>query len=537
MLGTHLYADAGVRDLAVTDRLKGRAVRTSTSEPGPASADGTVRYRVSLDTQALQGSAATLALQFNAAVATGSPDAQLFVRNLRGAQSLDGAPGFAGAASGDLLTEAVLRPSDVLNRLQLAMTLGARLEFDVELRGAALSRPAGGRVAAALAVQLLGADASTPLLAGAATVIRVDLLPCPTVAHVPPPPRGRGCWPALGRGHGAAAGDAAAQPGRAVFRCDTGPTAQRHHRHLHQHRPGPGGGRLQRADRLGRRQPGQRGQRHRVGGPFLDRRREWSSRRRGSYRPRAAQPSDADGSAVIERSPQGGQGQLEASPMGPLITVQAPTMFADVNGDGWLDLAAMSFPLGDRVRCGRASARFRLRRGDRVADDAGLRAPARGDFNGDGFADIVVAGQNDSQARSLRVLLGDGSGQFAGGLVSQPAGAHPSTFASADFDEDGNLDLLVGTGFSGGANLPGRLIVLRGRGDGSFDDAVTLTVSGGNVTPVVADMNLDGHADVVVGTRLQYAFGASAARRRTGVTRVFRPTSRSSVCRASPSPT
>ncbi len=77
----------------------------------------------------------------------------------------------------------------------------------------------------------------------------------------------------------------------------------------------------------------------------------------------------------------------------------------------------------------------------RVAIGAYAGALSVGDFDGDGWADLVVA---RTDASSVSILLGDGAGGFAEGKGSPfSAGHSPEDLASADFNGDGNLDVAV----------------------------------------------------------------------------------------------
>ena len=113
---------------------------------------------------------------------------------------------------------------------------------------------------------------------------------------------------------------------------------------------------------------------------------------------------------------------------------------------------------------------------------------ATGDFNGDGYPDVVTENYNGA---SVSVLLGMGNGSFQP-AVSYAVGGQPERVLVADFNGDGNLDLVVANTGSGSIS------VLLGNGDGTFQTQVTYACS----SPVglgVMDLNHDGYADIVAG--------------------------------------
>ncbi len=119
---------------------------------------------------------------------------------------------------------------------------------------------------------------------------------------------------------------------------------------------------------------------------------------------------------------------------------------------------------------------------------------AVGDFNHDGKIDVALVGQTVFRFQTLNVstYLGLGDGTFSAplnsGLVAAPAdGGLAANVAVGDVNHDGNLDL-IGDG-----------IVAFGNGDGTFMQFVPLAINcTAGVDFAVADFNADGNPDLVV---------------------------------------
>lgn len=90
----------------------------------------------------------------------------------------------------------------------------------------------------------------------------------------------------------------------------------------------------------------------------------------------------------------------------------------------------------------------------------------------------------------VAVFLGKGDGTF--GTASNFAVSNAGTITSADFDGDGNLDLVVTN-----SGLDGTLAILLGNGDGTFQPQSSFRV--GILPPIAlasADFNGDGKMDL-----------------------------------------
>ena len=134
-----------------------------------------------------------------------------------------------------------------------------------------------------------------------------------------------------------------------------------------------------------------------------------------------------------------------------------------------------------------------------LAVGTSLRDVEAGDWNEDGRTDLVVA---DSTGQRLFFLAGNGADGVANGGFAAPVaialGACPTVVRSADLDEDGILDLAVGT-YGSNAN---DVILLRGggtgaKGDGTFAPLSTVGTTGNVAELLVSDLDEDGIADLV----------------------------------------
>ncbi len=110
---------------------------------------------------------------------------------------------------------------------------------------------------------------------------------------------------------------------------------------------------------------------------------------------------------------------------------------------------------------------------------------ASGDFNRDGISDLVVAGES-----GVEVLLANGDGTFR---APQPVpGAAVGLLLVADATGDGLLDII-----SADQSDQGAVVVVPGRGDGTFGAPVIVVQQPDISAAVVADVNGDGIPDLV----------------------------------------
>lgn len=141
-----------------------------------------------------------------------------------------------------------------------------------------------------------------------------------------------------------------------------------------------------------------------------------------------------------------------------------------------------------------------------IAQDVGLSARGPNmaggsvidDFNNDGLMDIFTSSSSADQCAAIYINRGDGTFEDrteSAGLLDQVAALN---IVQTDYDNDGALDILM---LRGGWMNPQRMSLLRGRGDGTFEDA---TIRAGLDLPIASqaaawgDYDNDGYVDVYV---------------------------------------
>ena len=196
-------------------------------------------------------------------------------------------------------------------------------------------------------------------------------------------------------------------------------------------------------------------------------------------------------------------------PLLPLRT--GPIAAQDLDGDGFNDLVVADVDGSLHVALGHGDGTFADIQTDDVSvgDFEGFDDLALRDIDGDGVPDIVAAlfSQDPEVENAVAVMRGRGDGTFADAVLLLPD-SYGTAIALGDLDGDHVLDIVV-VGYDVNARTP-TLSIMRGGGDGSFAPPTSYPMpvllpgpigpdSGNSVA--VGDLDGDGKPEVVVGSR------------------------------------
>lgn len=168
---------------------------------------------------------------------------------------------------------------------------------------------------------------------------------------------------------------------------------------------------------------------------------------------------------------------------------------ADVNNDGYLDLFMTSFFGSNRLFVNRGDGSFRERTAEAGLESAGrTTTTVFGDVNGDGYPDLYVA----YAVTGHKLYINNRDGTFRDatqeGNLAEPLPKLINSSLFADFNNDGTLDLLVGTRGDG-------LRLYLNDGKGHFKDVSrgsALVFPAAIYGTVFGDFNNDGLPDIFV---------------------------------------
>ncbi|MFH1808712.1 MAG: VCBS repeat-containing protein [Pseudomonadota bacterium] len=190
----------------------------------------------------------------------------------------------------------------------------------------------------------------------------------------------------------------------------------------------------------------------------------------------------------------------------PEFAADTEVLLGDLDSDGDHDLLLASpiaglwiVPCGDDVE-GRGSGRYFVPVNAAPADwphlfaTIGFNLTATQDVDEDGLNDLVWVIDSSALGIGVGLRLVRGTGHLLD-LTLEPHRQLPLDSANllvvADINADGHMDVLVNT-----LSPPRRALLMGGDGSGRFADPLLLRTDMGSVGMAVADLNIDGVADV-----------------------------------------
>jgi Bacterial Ig-like domain (group 3)/FG-GAP-like repeat len=257
------------------------------------------------------------------------------------------------------------------------------------------------------------------------------------------------------------------------------------------------------------------------------------------FEPYDVRPGDIDGDGIVDLVLGGGSeggvgvargngdGTFGAPFIGPPVTWSDGRVgfnqlaLGDINADGRADvvvgLGAWSGNNEVVVLLGRSDGSLSPQRRFASSSTGAPDDLAIGDLNGDGIGDIVIpigpSGSTAPPESTVSVLLSDGMGGF-GPPAEFPAGHRPTRVAVADFNVDGNLDVVITSNFLvDPSQEPDRVSVLLGNGDGTLAAPLSTPLHRleGAYNMVAADLDGDGNPDLAVADSAATAGSARTA--------------------------
>jgi PKD repeat protein len=169
--------------------------------------------------------------------------------------------------------------------------------------------------------------------------------------------------------------------------------------------------------------------------------------------------------------------------------------WGDYNNDGFLDILLCGFTginYFTRIYRNNKDNTFTEQSAISLAN-VYMGSVAWGDYNNDGFLDVLLTGATSAGTGVSKIYRNNGNNSFT--EIASLTGVYNSSVAWADYDNDGYLDILL-TGYAVSASVSK---VFRNNGDETFTEQTGISLTGVRNSSVAwADYDRDGYPDILL---------------------------------------
>ena len=176
-----------------------------------------------------------------------------------------------------------------------------------------------------------------------------------------------------------------------------------------------------------------------------------------------------------------------------------PVSAGDYNHDGYTDLLVMTYHDGRHVDLylnDHGTGHF-VRQEDTDFEGATNGSVMFGDLDNDGWLDVEYSGYSNATATALKLYRNQGDGTFSDISQASVTGAFQGASALADINGDGRLDILS-TGNGDNWVCLASLYLATADGYAYVGEGQSGLLGASRGTPLVADLNADGRMDIVL---------------------------------------
>ncbi len=199
---------------------------------------------------------------------------------------------------------------------------------------------------------------------------------------------------------------------------------------------------------------------------------------------------DANDIRVFLNDGAGGYNGFDLYPI-PNGDTPSPIEGTDFNRDGYIDFVVGNTQ-NNRISVWMGEDGGNVGHSESLQADEGVRGLCTLDLNGDTMMDIVTANRDGVRGTgTISLLKNNGSGAFGSSIIIETGSSGETACAAADANNDGNLDVFIGT------YNDNEVLLYLGDGQGNITFSQKVSVGSRPWMLATGDINGDGFADAV----------------------------------------